>query len=64
MPRANETRNGHRHDSDRTRAGDEHVFTDHVEGEGGMRGIPKRIQNRRDVIANRIVQLERVERGD
>ena len=50
VARADEARDRHRHDADRARAGDQHVLADHVEGEGGVRGVAERIEDRGDVV--------------
>ncbi len=64
VARADVLRNGDGHDADRAGAGDEHVLAHHVEGEGGVRGIAKGIQDAGDVVGDRIGQLERIARGD
>ncbi len=48
------------HDADRARAGDQHILAHHAEGEGGVSGVTERIENRGDVIANGVGQLEGV----
>lgn len=59
MARANVL--GHRdgHDADRTRPGNQHIFADHVERQGGMHGVAEGIENGRKVIRDSVGNLER-----
>ena len=55
---------GDRHDADGPGAGDEHVLADQVEGEGGVRGVAERIEDRGDLVVDGRRQLEHVRRRD
>jgi hypothetical protein len=41
-----------RHAADRPRSRDQHILAQHREGEGGVHGIPERIEDRRDVLVD------------
>ena len=45
-------------------AGDEHVLADQVERQGGVGGIAKWVENRRQIVGNVVGNLERVECRD
>ena len=47
--RARHLRDRHRHATDRSRAGDEHIFADEIERERGMDGVAERIGTGKDV---------------
>ena len=64
VARADALGDGDRHDADGPAPVIEHVFAHHVEGEGGVRGVAERIEDARDVVGDRIGELERVARGD
>src|SRR6188474_3894921 len=64
VPRAHEAGDGRCHDADRPGAGDQHVLAHEVEGESRVRRVAEWIENRGDLIADRVGQLEGVERRD
>ena len=64
VARADEARDRGRHDADRAGAGDQHVLADQVEGQRGVGGVAERIEDRGDVVADRVGQLEGVVGGD
>src|SRR5207237_9955406 len=47
-----------RHAADRAGTGDEHVFADEIEREGGVNGVAERIETRKDIERNRPVRLQ------
>ena len=57
------TRDRHRHDADRARAGDEHILADDVERERRVSGVAERVENRGNLIVDRGRQLEHIGRG-
>jgi hypothetical protein len=59
VSRPDEASDRHRHDADGPSTGDEHVLTNHVEREGSVRGVTKRIEDRSNVVGNRVRQLEK-----
>ncbi len=61
---ANVTADGSSHDADGACAGDEHVFTHQVEGEGGVHGVAERIEDGGQLIGDVVRQLEGVEGRD
>ena len=50
VARADVARDGDRHDADGSRAGDQHVLADHVEGERGVRGVAERVEDGGDLV--------------
>ena len=63
VARAAVARNRHRHDADGSRAGDEHVLADDVEGERRVRGVAERVEDRGDFVVDGGRELEDVGRG-
>ena len=55
---------GGSHDADGAGAGDEHVFTHQIEGEGGVHGVAERIEDGGQFIGDVVRQLEGVEGRD
>ena len=55
---------GGSHDADRTRPGDEHIFTHQIEGEGGVHRIAERVEDGGQLVRDVVRQLEGVECGD
>ena len=64
VARADEAHDRRGHDADRPGAGDQHVLADDVERERGVHGVAERIENRGDLIVDRVGQLECVERRE
>ena len=60
MARAAVTRDRDRHDADRTRPRDQHILAYDVERQRRMRRIAERIEDRGDVVVDRVRQLEHV----
>ncbi|GBF31547.1 hypothetical protein MnTg04_01508 [bacterium MnTg04] len=64
VPRASVAGDRDGHDADRSGAGDQYVLTNQVERQGSVSCVTQRIQNRGDIVADRVWQLENVLCGD
>ena len=54
VARADVAGDGHGHEADGAGAGDEHVLADQVEGEGGVRRVAERVEDRGDIVGDRV----------
>ncbi len=64
MARPDKARNARGHDADGACAGDEHVLTHKIEGQRRMGSIAERVQDRGQLIADRVRQAKQVHRRD
>ena len=62
MARADMARHRRRHDADRPRAGDQHVLAHQIEAERGMHRVAQGIEDRADLVIDRIREGDHVER--
>jgi len=63
-PRARVLADAHRDDADRARTGDEHVLADQREHERRVRRVAEGVEERDDVLGQRLVDQDDVARGD
>ena len=64
VARADMAGDGGGHDADRPGAGDQHVLADEIEGERGVHGVAERIEDRAELVVDRVGQRHDVEGRD
>ena len=63
MARADMAGDGGGHDADGAGAGDQHILAHQVEGERGVDGVAEGIEDRADLVVDRVGQGDDVEGG-